>query len=241
MITEKNVHDLYEWYKNLESRLNNILEYTPFQVLEDAKVIISPRCVSIIVESSSIIDSLFRTLFPEKATRANGKTITANGANIYDFYKSFENTLKLTSTQSILLGSQPELITPFEKWGEIYPNIPKWWTSYNHLKHNRLANSKDGNMYNAIMSLCGLQQLMTKIPEILKYSFRYEWIKFSGYNPAVVFDMIKVQNNSSFLSYTKYFCTPLKPMNWENIESIRPLQYENSTRLVEYLGRLMEN
>ena len=239
MLSEKNVHDLFEWYKNIENRLMNIIEYTPFQSLNESKDIVSPRCVSIIVESASIIDSLFRTMFPEEIIRSNGKKITSRGANIYDFYNYFEENMKLTETESIYLGSEPFIVSPFNGWGSKYPESPKWWNAYNHLKHNRLLFNKDGSVYNSIMSICALHQVMSKIPEVLKYSFRYNWIKFSGFNPSIVFEMITKPNNCNFLAYTQFFCTLLKPANWTEINNIKPATYDNSTKLVEYLGRIL--
>ena len=39
-----------------------------------------------------------------------------------------------------------------------------------------------------------------------------------------------------FLSYTKFFCTPLKNQNWNSINDIHPAGYKNQIRLIQFLG-----
>ena len=236
--TEQEVIELYEWYQNLENRIQRILEIIPFSSSKDLKNISSPRLVPVLIESASILDSILRSLFPLKTIRPNKKPITRKGANIYDFYRVLEKDLKLTQTSSLFMGSIPLILTPFKGWTKSHPHKIEWWKAYNHLKHNRFKWSKEANLLNTLNALCGLHQLMTKTPSILKYSLRYGWVDFLSYVPEVALEMITVPNNSEYLAYTNYFCTPLKPILWESDKNIIPLDFTNSSRLAKHLGRV---
>lgn len=241
LFTEQQASELYEWYSNLESRIRLILEIIPFTNPEELKKIVTPRLVPILVESASIIDSLFRTLFPKKAERPNNKTITKKGANIYDYFRILEKDLQLSRTSSLVLMSPPFILAPFQNWSDSTPNPLKWWTAYNRLKHDRVKWSKEATLLNTLNALCGLQQLMTKISDILRYSLRFKWIDLAGYNPSFLLEWITSSPNSSkFVAVTSYFCTPLRPVLWKSVTDIRPFDFENPVRLCEFLGRMGE-
>ncbi len=234
---EEEVFELYEWYSNLENRIRVILEIIPFGGRKDLKKISTPRLVPILVEAASIIDSIFRRLFPDRVLRPNKKYITKKGANIFDFFRELEADLKLTKTSSLAMISPPLLLIPFEEWSDSAPNKLKWWRAYNRLKHDRIKWGEEANLLYTLNALCGLHQLMMKIPDILKYSLRFKWVHRGGYSPEALIDDISKPNSSDFLSYTNYFCTPLKPTLWDSVDQIRPARYHNAETLANFLGR----
>lgn len=240
LFTEQQASELYEWYSNLENRIRLILEIIPFTIPEELKKIVTPRLVPILVESASIIDSVFRTLFPNKAERPNNKTITKKGADIYDYFRILEKDLQLSKTPSLVLMSPPFILAPFQNWSDSTPNPLKWWTAYNRLKHDRVKWSKEATLLNTLNALCGLQQLMTKMSDILRYSLRFKWVDLAGYNPSFLLESITSPNSSRFLAITNFFCTPLRPVLWNSVTDIRPFDFENPVRLYEFLGRIGE-
>lgn len=235
-ISEDNVIELYEWYDNLEHRLKIILEIIPFSNPKDLRKITSPRLVPIMVESASIVDSVFRTQFPDKAQRPGRKSpITRREANIKDFFRILEPDLKLRETSSLFMVSTPFVLTPFIDWTE--DSSPKWWQSYNKLEHDRIRYSDKASLWNTLNALCGLHQIMTKISSILKYTLRFKWIQSFGYNPAVLIKQVSVPNKENILAFSKFFCTPLTPVVWKSEKDIKPDDFKNSLKLIEYLGR----
>lgn len=65
MFDEEVVIEIYEWYENIESRLSEIIGVVPFASVKELEKIQSPRLVSIIIETCSIIDTLLRAQMPE--------------------------------------------------------------------------------------------------------------------------------------------------------------------------------
>jgi len=239
---EKDVIQLYEWYNNLEFRLQPILEVMPVVDRESLTKIISPRIVPFLMESCSILDSIMRLIVPERMTRPNGKTITWRGANIFDYCREINPLLALKKTKSIVMIPMPFIISPFKDWTTTGPNKMQWWKLYNSLKHDRLRWSKKLTLLHAIESLCALHQLMVRIPHIIAMSFRFNWVELSGYNPEVLLEGLPNEISpqlSTFLSYTKLFCTPLSIQKWETLADIHPVSFKNSSRLLHFLGRMM--
>jgi hypothetical protein len=57
---------------------------------------------------------------------------------------------------SILVERTDLEITPWASWSPEVSKSPTWWTAYNNVKHDRIANLTQGNQKNALTSLCGL-------------------------------------------------------------------------------------
>lgn len=144
MYHEEVVIEIFEWYKNIEKRLFDLIDVIPFSNESDLKKIHSPRLVPIMVETCSVIDTLFRDLMPERFKRPGpkGREITRKGANIYDYYRELEGNLNLKSTKSLLLHGKPILICPFHNWSDKSNSPMDWWKVYNRLKHDRIKTSK---------------------------------------------------------------------------------------------------
>ena len=241
LFEEQDIIQLYEWYGNLEARMQPILEVMPVADKESLEKIVSPRIVPILIESCSILDSLFRFIIPERMTRPSGKTITRKGANIFDYCRELESSLALTTLKSVVMIPIPFIFSPFSGWTTTGPCKMPWWVMYNRLKHERLKWSKRVTLLHSVESLCALHQLMTRIPHIIAMAFRFNWVKLSGYNPEVLLDGLpdKISGDlRSFLTYTELFCTPLSNQSWNTLEDIHPVAFQNSSRLLHFLGRM---
>lgn len=241
MLNEEVVIEIYEWYQNIENKLLEIIEVIPFSNEEDLKKVHSPRLVPIVVETCSLIDTLYRYLMPENFKRPgpNGRVITKAGANIYDYYREIEARLTLKSTKTLLLYGKPVLLCPYEKWSEDSNSPMPWWKVYNRLKHDRIKSSKEASLYHCVSSLCALQQLMTKIPNVMELSLRYNWVQTAAFNPTLTISDVISINDSKYVAYTKLFATFLKPVDWKTTDDIRPSSFRNNDKLIGHLGRLV--
>ena len=240
MYQEEVVVEIYEWYQSIEKRLLEITDIVPFASESDLKKIQSPRLVPIIVETCSVVDTLLRPLMPDKFKRPGpkGREITRKGANIYDYYRELEKSLKLKQTKSLLLQGIPILLCPFANWSDDSNKPILWWRAYNRLKHDRIKASKEANLFHCINALCALMQLMTKIPEVMEFSLRFNWVQTAGYNPILVIEDVTTINSSKFVAYSQFFATFLSPENWNSPDDVRPVNLKNNEKLIGHLGRL---
>ena len=142
--SEEDVIQLYEWFGNLEARIQPIIEVMPVAGKKSLYEIVSPRIVPILIESCSIIDSIFRLVVPERMTRPNGKPITRYGANINDYCREMEPSLSLIDAKTIVLIPIPFVLSPFAGWVTSGRNKMSWWNMYNHLKHDQTIPPRSG-------------------------------------------------------------------------------------------------
>jgi hypothetical protein len=240
MYQEEVVIEVFEWYQNIEKRLVEITSIIPFASESDLKNIYSPRLVPIMVETCSVIDTLFRDLMPEEFQRPGpkGRRMTRNGANIYDYYRELESSLQLGATKSLLLQGKPVVLCPFKKWSDQSSSPMDWWRVYNRLKHDRIKCSKEASLFHCIDALCALKQLMTKIPALMELSLRFSWVQTGGYNPTITIKEITEINASKYVAYSAFFATFLSPVSWESPDEIRPVNLRNNEKLIAHLGRL---
>ena len=240
MYQEEVVIEIFEWYQSIEKRLIEITNVIPFSSEADLKKICSPRLVPIMVETCSVIDTLFRDLMPEKFQRPGpkGRKMTRNGANIYDYYRELEFTLDLGGTKSLLLLGKPVVLCPFNKWSDSSSSPMEWWRVYNRLKHDRIKSSKEASLFHCINALCALKQLMTKIPSVMELSLRFGWVQTAGFNPIITIKEITEINASKYVAYSEFFATFLSPVVWETPDEIRPVNLRNHEKLIAHLGRL---
>ena len=238
MFSEEVTIEIFEWYKNLEQRLLEVTNILPIVNEADLKRYRSPRLVPILVETCSIIDTLFRAAIPEKFNRPTGRETTRRGANIYDYYRELEKTFQLTNTKTLLLYGKPSILSPFDKWSEDSNKPMEWWKTYNRLKHDRLKASNEANLFHCINALCALMQVMTKFSSIMEFSLRVNWIQTAGYNPVLAIEDVCKINDSKYVTYSELFATFLAPNTWQTVDDIRPINIRNSDKLIAHLGRL---
>lgn len=146
-------------FSNLENQLIRCMEYIPF--IETNKNAISPKFIPLILESCSLIDSIFKTITDEKI-----KTNFKKYANIH------EKTLDLGDSISMFLVTPLQFYKPFENWTT---KIPIWWNSYNKIKHDRINNYEFATYETTVLSIVALHQLITKCRIFTNYLIKVGW------------------------------------------------------------------
>ena len=139
---------------------------------------------------------------------------------------------------------------PFENWkplttGGKYKALP-WWQGYNKLKHSRIKNIEQATLANAINSLCGLHQVIAKLPELAAATVRHGWFPTHGICQDGIFyttDIEKLLMNypkecEGYLVESKLFIVPAGTTVFpDDINSLNPYRYYRSPRLGSFLGR----
>ncbi len=159
MIDEKKIDSVFviSNYKSLEKQLLECMDFIPY--IEVNRDTVSPKYVPIILESCSLIESIFKSFVENDKKNYQSK----------DYSNLVEPILQLERAFSIMLVSPLEFFNPFENWTE---EPPDWWQSYNNLKHDRLKNYKDAKIDIVIKSMCALHQVIARtirfLPELVK-------------------------------------------------------------------------
>jgi hypothetical protein len=184
-------------FEELESRLTECLSFIPF--IENNKQVISPKFIPIILESCSLIDSVFKTLEHQKGRRYDFKRYTI----------LVEPHLRLEEATTIFLNSPLRFLTPFSSWTTA---VPPWWAAYNKLKHDRLDNYDAATYDNAILAMSGLHQVISRSVEFVPALLSAGW--FNSGSPDVG-ELIAARISSSGVPIhvipvaSKYFVSPL--------------------------------
>jgi len=237
-LSERDAIQVYEWYSDIERRLLDVVRVLPFVEYESLKGIHSPRLAAVLLETASLVDTLFRHQMPDTFKRSKGKGGEKRKATILDYRDVLEKDLKLALSRSLLLKGVPVLLSPFSAWATATPEIP-WWRAYNGLKHDRLGNSIAVTLAHCVDALCGLNQLMLKIPQIRELVFRFGWADLAGWNPRVAIrDLQDPKVTYGYIAYTDFFATFLHPVRYATVEDIWPTAFRNSDRLKAHLGRM---
>jgi hypothetical protein len=146
---------------SLESELITCLDFIPF--IDTNLEVISPKFIPIIMESCSMIDSIFRKLAGDKSIRSNLKK----------YAETFEPHIELESDVTLFLSAPIRPLTPFKAWRS---TTPTWWIAYNSLKHDRLHNYHHASIPNAVLALAGLHQLMARDKSFIGSFLNAGWI-----------------------------------------------------------------
>lgn len=165
--TMKPVHDFdlaISMFSNLENQLKNCLEYVP--LIEENRNTVSPRFIPIIIESCSMIDSIFNRLSETKDNKQSFKA----------YSREFEPYLNLESRISLFLGPPVMPLRPFKEWTT---RPTEWWESYNKLKHDRMRNYRAATLFNSIFALAGLHQVMASFKDFVGSFLKAGWINTS--------------------------------------------------------------
>ncbi len=152
-------------FEELENQLIYIMKYVPF--IPQNMATISPKFISIIFESCSLIDSIFKELTNEADKKYSLKK----------YSKIFEDELVLDSTISLFLSSSIIFYNPYKDWKN---KTPKWWNTYNRLKHDRLNNFYLGTFEITIQCVCALHQLISKTRYFTNHLIKAGWFNESG-------------------------------------------------------------
>jgi hypothetical protein len=154
-------------FSALEAQLQDCLNYIPF--IENNKSVLSPRFTPIVMESCSLIDSIFSRITNDKSKKYNLKKY----ADLH------ESTLSLEGNISLFLGSPLRVLQPYRDWTSRQPD---WWAAYNALKHDRINNYEVATYTNAIQALAGLHQLIARCKFFIGGFLRAGWLDTQGFD-----------------------------------------------------------
>jgi hypothetical protein len=146
-------------FHNLEKQLIDCLDYIPY--IDQNFKLISPKFIPLILESCSLIESIFKLYLGDKKQ------------NFKEYADSMEDQLNLEETISIFLVTPLQYLQPFKNWKNI---IPEWWNVYNKLKHDRLNNYHLVNFESVIKSLTALHQVISKSDYFFDNIIERGWI-----------------------------------------------------------------
>lgn len=161
MNTDYKANFVISQFSFLEQQLRDCMEYVPY--IETNKGIISPKFVSIIMESCSLIDSIFHEISGTQSERFNLKK----------YSELHESSLKLEENITLFLNTPLRIIRPYADWTK---KQPAWWNAYNKVKHNRLNNIDVATFENAVFAIAGLHQIIARNSIFISGFLKSGWI-----------------------------------------------------------------
>jgi len=236
-ITSSHIIELYEWY---EQQVSDLLKFFPPQ--GDNLKTWSPRLATPLVESCSLIDSIFRIITPAQVKIGSQKKNRSN-LGISDFAELYAQKHTLYERKAILLISPPKYIIPFKIWEPAKDNKrcnpPLWWTIHNKLKHNKLPYLHKATIEVTLEALCGLFILISILPSLIPAIIRYQWMG-TVYSPQFIIREAQrgFISGHAFPVETNLFFTSVGRIRLpEKIEEINPEIYR-SPRLISFLAKI---
>jgi len=141
-------------YVSTENMLKEVLSIVPYCV--EHENVWSPKLVTIILESCSQLDSLW------KSQALTSPCVNKANLNISDYFEYFGEIM--SKRWVVFYGESPQKICPFGNWlstpdfkANNYSKYElRWWGTYNKLKHDRLQNMSKAILKDAVLSLAGL-------------------------------------------------------------------------------------
>lgn len=131
------------WYIEAEKMLIEVLNFLPY--CNEHKKVWSPKFITILNESCSLLDSLWRY-------EVNP---TCNKLTIKDYCTYFRDRMR--PKWLIFWGVRAEKIQPFKSWCAKKPaESLKWWQTYQDIKHNRIENYNKATLENTVNALAAL-------------------------------------------------------------------------------------
>ena len=156
-------------FSSLESELMEFLTFIP--LLPENLSVSSPRLAPLLLDSCSLIDSVFRHTLGDDAAR---------GLKAY----ASEDRLSLHEAATLLLSQPIQLLTPFLEWRS---QAPRWWEAYNRLKHDRVKHYGAATLENTVLALAGLHQVLVRSKDFLQHVAAAGW--FVEQNEASMADL----------------------------------------------------
>jgi hypothetical protein len=161
--------DLFEQYAIIEEDFVNIIKYIPLE--KENFDIYSPRLSDILIRCCVSIEIFFREWLNHYSFSKNEKIRELRDKRrltINDFYIAFSDSLKDSNVYIRQLNSD---LYPFKEWTE--NSAPKWWDSYNKIKHNKTEKHNNANLESALNALAGLFLLHCEQIDSLRYLYKY--------------------------------------------------------------------
>lgn len=155
-----------------EDMLVDFLRFIPY--CSEHMSVWSPMLVTIILESCSQLDSLWK--YQAKQSRF----VTKQNLTIKDYFTYFGS--RVSSKEVVFWGEEAQLIQPYANWvdvsaykSEYYASL-NWWDAYNDLKHNRFLNRTQATLHNAVQSLAGLFVAIVKCENCRSGMVKEGWV-----------------------------------------------------------------
>ncbi|MCW5799988.1 MAG: hypothetical protein KIT40_15940 [Nitrospira sp.] len=222
------------WYEEIEARAIEFRRYVPPSGQNDKTW--SPYLASIIVEASSIVDSVFRRLFNPKQ-RVHGKKKRRTALTINDFCALYKSKYDLEKRRPILLTSPPQYRAPFNNWTE--HQVPEWWAVHTKLKHDRIKHMRMATWGSAINALAAALIAVAFLPKSTAAMMNRDWLDFDA-DPQQIEKMSHGgwKEGRGVSVHTKLFALILSGTDLpEEICDLQPHRYGRSPRLVNALAR----
>lgn len=144
----------------LEATLGTCMEYVPY--ISTNKGGVSPKFVALILESCSLAESVLKHFSGDDTRRYT----------LRDYSQLHEPFLELEAATTLLPVSPVQFLRPFKGWTK---NVPVWWSAYNQLKHDRIANYAAASYDNTVSALAGLNQLIARTRLFLGNMVKAGW------------------------------------------------------------------
>jgi len=142
-------------FKLVEGMLEEVLRFVPY--CREHENVWSPPLVTILLDTCSQLDSLWKfetEQLPRPIRSSNGNQ------NIIDHFQNFGE--RVADRWVVFWSEKGEKLAPFAPWigladyNESSYRPLAWWTAYNAVKHDRIANRKEATLKNVAHALAGL-------------------------------------------------------------------------------------
>ena len=230
--------NLLRWYESIEHKLEMFLRDVPPQGQNFNTW--SPLLADVIVDSCSLIDSLFRHISPAKI-EISGTAKSRGKLTISDYAVLYGTSLGLAQRKIICLLTPPEYREPFSSWASPSSSLD-WWKVHTDLKHDRIVNLDKAVLNVGIDALAGAFAALSSSHSLIRALLRRGWTNLGGYNPDLSAEIEtqgyrNMQRSMSFSIETTLFATvhgeePLP----DDIRDFCPTVYRGSARLVGFFG-----
>lgn len=206
-------------YKRLENEFINATEYFPFE--KDYNKIWSEHFSDLIGKIGNSMDSFFRTMLKDEIfdsyPHISELKESKRKKDINYFRDCFKPIYKLSGVEveiSYGLTFYEEKCRPFKDFNN--NGVPKWWTAYNHIKHEWFDCIKEATLENTIEALAGLFVLNILHKESQEYLIKHEnvivWEYLRSFPQGYILGILKnsmIGIPATLKSYTIKAETPL--------------------------------
>jgi len=216
-----------------ERALSEILRVVPY--CPEHQDVWSPRLGEMLLYLCSQLDSLWRQEIPCAKPRKH--------LNMTDYSGHFAGSLcgKFVVFWGDIEGGT--ILAPFQEWEVGSNSSPLWWTAYNKVKHDCLANRKLGSLKNVCRAMAGLFVAILRSKLCLSHVLATDWLALDVYAPENIAPHLAndtewteagIKVESHLFSYVVGTCLDLE------IPGGFPSKYMGSSyRLRDWLGRNM--
>jgi hypothetical protein len=149
-------------FLSLEEGLLACMDYIPF--VSRNQQVVSPKFVSILMESCSLIDSVFQYMGDESKQHS-----------LKQYSLLYEDRMDLDDATSLLMVSPLQFVRPLSNWTIVQS---EWWAAHNKVKHDRLRNYETATYRSVVSALVALHQVIARSWIFLSILSRLGW--FNG-------------------------------------------------------------